>query len=456
MVAGAIPYGAPKGTRFDVNVRVVPGTSTESLDNGGLMETSLRFAAGGVALPGKGSKVFAEAKGPVFVNPYAERTSGADAGKLKEGTIIGGGRVTRSRPIRLQLRDPDYAMAQTIQNRINERFGNLDVAKARTRAAIELHIPRAYADDYTHFLDLVMHIPLANSGAAWEMHAREVVRRMEAPGADREQLALVLEAMNRQVLPVLRPLYASRNAATAYYAARTGVRLGDELAAESLLRFAQTKGSPYQVDAIEEIGRNPQLLMARHVLTRLLDDPSDARVRVAAYEALMAHGDHTRISRTDLGRGTVVDVVRTAEEVPPVIYATRSRDKRIVLFGGDLAIFLPVFYSPDDEMVTISGQEDDKVLRVFRRVPRGGGYTPAFQVAPRVVPLLETLGSETRLNEEGKYEGLRLTYAQLLRTLAYLTEEGYVSAKLILQQPPEIRRILQSGGTVGRPEMPVE
>lgn len=453
MVAGSIPYGAPVGTRFDFNVRAVPGTSATSLDGGLVMPTEVRFAAGGVALPGRGSKIFAVVRGPVFVNPYLDPGDPNDQPKFTEGVILGGGRVVRDRPLRLELRDPDFAIANTIQKRINERFGNQKVAKAKSRSSIDIQVPKNWHDDYEHFLEVMMHVPLNNSGAQAEQHAREVVRQMELPGANHAQLSLVLEAMNRQILPLMRPLYGSRNDGAAFYSALAGVRLDDTMAGDTILRFAGKSGSPYQLPAIEELGRRADLLMGRNLLYKLLGD-HDARVRVAAYEALVYRGDRGRIDRTLIEPGVVLDVVDVDADVPPVIYATRRLEQRIVIFGKDLEVQRPVFYNPADEMVTISGQVDQDELRVFRRVPRGGGYTPAFEIEPKVTALLELLAAQPELKDNGQYRGLGLTYGQVVRTLTYLTGEGYIPAKLILQDPGQVTTMQGVGGTVGRPEMP--
>ena len=55
---------------------------------------------------------------------------------------------------------------------------------------------------------------------------------MDGPGANHEELALVWEAMGKTILPMVKPLYGSSNAVAGYYAARTGLRLGDPEAME--------------------------------------------------------------------------------------------------------------------------------------------------------------------------------------------------------------------------------
>ena len=59
MVAGVIPPGAPKGSRFDLWISALRQTSTRSLDGGVLMPMELHLAAGGMAVPGGPSRYWA-------------------------------------------------------------------------------------------------------------------------------------------------------------------------------------------------------------------------------------------------------------------------------------------------------------------------------------------------------------------------------------------------------------
>ena len=453
MLAGLIPFGAPVGARFDVNVSALPQTGTRSLDGGHLMPTEMRFAYGGQVLPGRGAKVFAKARGRLFVNPYIDLSNPLEAAKLREARIIGGGVVTENRPIRLQLREADFHMAQIIRDRINERFGARDkIANARNREMLELTVPRKWRRDHEHFLQLVMHLPLLSGPDQREQKTRQLVRMMELPGARHDQLALILEAMGRQVEPRLRGLYGSRNPSAAFYAARTGLRLGDrDLAGEVLVRAAGTSGSPLQIPAIEELARHPEVLLASDTLLRLLDD-SSATVRVAAYEALRKRGEQSRITRISVGGQFEIDLV--ASKRSPVIYATQSIEPRIVIFGKDVSVGRPVFFTTADELVTVNARRNQKRLTVYRRIPRTGKSSDPFEVDFKVHSLISTLGLPPDRDEAGKIMGLGLAYGQVVRVLHQMCEAGHIRAKLVLQRPPALRKGYRGTTAVGRPDIP--
>jgi len=311
LLGAAVPPGAPAGSRFDVEIAAFPQTDTRSLDGGMLMPSEMRLAWLGRAQPGGPSFVWARAAGPVFVNPFLNFSDPADLVETRRGRIIGGGRLLRSRPIKMQLFQPDYHRSRQIGDRINERFsrpGSPKIARPMDAFTVRIAIPPRWKNQYERFLSLVMHLPLVVSGVEWETHVRRLAGALESRTARHEDIALVLEAAGQQVLPVIKPYYESKDQFAAFYAARTGLRLGDNSAASVILRLAEDSSSPLQLTAIEELGLHPQLLRAVPVLRRLLDDQNEL-VRVAAYKALLQHGDNSAIRRYDIAGQFELDVV---------------------------------------------------------------------------------------------------------------------------------------------------
>jgi len=453
LVGGTIPAGAPKGSPFDVFVTALPQTQTRSLEGGVLMPVEMHLSVGGMAVPGGPSKVLAEAAGSVFVNPFVDVSRPGQIAKLREGRIIGGGRVTWPQPIRVQLYSPNYALSKRIERQINMRFPGRDkVANARNRYTVALEIPPEYRDDYRHFLLLVRHLPIQGGPGGFEAKAREVVAAMELPTANHERLALVWEAMGRQVLPFVQSLYTSRNEATAYYSARTGMRLGDEdVAGEVVARFAGMSGSPLQLPAIRELGRHPKFIRGVVTLRGLLEDDNDF-VRVGAYEALLERGDRSTVSRTRVADEFSLDLVNSHGRY--VIYATVSDSPRIVLFGRNVEVSRPVFFSPPDDTVTVNAREGEEELKVYRKVPRSGGYSETFEIDFNVRTLIRTLGEPSAPGEDGKIMGLGLTYGQIVSVLQRMCKEGDIPAKFVLQPEAQVRRIYRGVPTVGRSDSP--
>jgi hypothetical protein len=454
-VDGAIPPGAPPGTKFDVHVGALPTTDTKNLDGGALLPSEMRLAVGGVVVPGGPTKPMATAGGDTFLNPFLDPNKPQDLVKQREGRIIGGGSVLEANPIRLLLYQADHARAQHIQRRLNERFGEREpVASAKSSSAIEVTVPRSHRANYEHFLQLVMHLPMVMNQGAAEAHARHIAEAMPLPTADHNELALVWEAIGKQSLPIVQGLYASRNPSVAFHAARTGLRLEDEsLAGDVILRFAESGGSPLQISAIEELGRAPGFLRASAVLHKLIDDENDL-VRVAAYEAMLRRGDRSLITRVDVGKQFALDLVSSGRSY--AIYATQTREPRIVLFGKDMAVCRPVYFDLPDDLVIVRAYREDEKLTIFRRIPRTGKYSDTFQTDFSVRTLITTLGLPSQRGPGGNIMGLNFSYGQVVRILYRMCKAEDINARFVLQPLPGIQRIYTDVGvgTVGRPDTP--
>ncbi|MCE5326144.1 MAG: flagellar basal body P-ring protein FlgI [Planctomycetaceae bacterium] len=450
-VTGLIPPGAPRGMRIDVEVKALGQTDTKSLEGGTLMPAEMRLAIGDLENAGQGSTVQAMAGGPVFVNPFLDHNKTSDLIKFREGVIIGGGQVIEARPVRLSLVYPDFAMCQLIQRRINERFAYPNpVAAGKDSSMLELTIPPDMQDDYRHFVDLVLHLPLRTEIGTWEQIAREMLKAIDKPGSRYEDYSLTWEAMGRQVISIIRPAYRSRNPITAYYTARAGLRLGDAIAADVILFYAQDKRAGLQMEAIGELGRHRNVARAALVLHQLLDDEDDL-VRQAAYEALDRRGDRTVITRVKVCDDFDIDLVAT--KVRPAIYVSRTLRQRLVLFGGDLPVRLPLFYDSPDHTVTINAKPDQNELSVFRKLPRSGEYSDILKVKPTVKELVLAMGSPPQRDADGNMRGLWLTYSQIVSVLYHLCKGSDINARFNLQTPSALSKSLyQHAPGAGRPD----
>jgi hypothetical protein len=450
---GVIPTGAPAGTRFDVFVSCPPETQTRSLDGGVmLVPAEMRLAVPG-ELAGRQSKVFAEADGVIFINPFLDPTKREDLPKLREGRIIGGGKSLEDRPLRLSLFQADYQRADLIQRRINERFGPGRIAVAKDSSVIEISIPSAYRDNYGQFLRLLMHLPIRLTSGSLEIKAREIAAAIESSGTNHDELALVWEAIGRQVLPTVQGLYNASNPVSAFYAARTGMRLGDSAAVPVVVAAATNPNSPLQVAAIEELGRQKLSAKITPVLRQLLNDENES-VRLAAYEALLKQGDAAKIQRIALPKQFDMDLVESSGK--PILYVSQSAQRKIVLFGKDVLIRRPIFFTAPENLLTINAEEGDEKLTVFRKVPRTERSSEAFQIDPLLSDLVRLMGTlPTRGPMEEKVYGLGLTYSQVVGVLYRLCQSGDVPAEFRLQVLPNIRRIYAQGGAapLGRPDV---
>jgi len=476
IVAGWIPPAAPKGTRFDLRVEALPQTQTVSLAGGTLMSTELRLALNTPAGLAGEAKTWAVAQGDLFTNPFVESVEKDNPARLRSASVLHGGVVVKDRPLRLELRRPDYRVAMLMQRRINQRFGAMDkIAAAKGPSMVELRIPPPWRKDYEHFLRLVTHTYVQGGPSEEERHARELTEAVLLPTARCEDISLVWEAMGRQVLPVIQPLYASRHPAAAFYASRAGLRMGDPLAVEPMIHLAEQTNSIYQVPAIREMGRARRFVQCLAALKRLLSSTSDL-VRVAAYEALLTHGSATAVRRTAISGQFVLDVVDSQRDY--TIYATRSGRPKVVVFGKDLVLRRPVFYCRSDDLVTINANDADDRVMVERKIPRVDRMSKPLSVSPttreavrklgqhemgravytspRVEDLVKLLGSMPTQKPDGRIEGLALTYSQVVGVLYDLCRKDHIGAKFVLQRSGPMRKIYMLTPAVGRPDMPEE
>ncbi len=126
IVEGRIPVGIHEGDPFDVIVRALPRSYTTSLAHGDLYETPL--SEHGLQDPtGTGAHPEAVvAGGQVFVNPaYAlsEGNPGVPGARasLRVGTVLDGAIAKYTRPIYLQLRQPQASASRRIEELIQRR-----------------------------------------------------------------------------------------------------------------------------------------------------------------------------------------------------------------------------------------------------------------------------------------------------------------------------------------------
>jgi hypothetical protein len=483
-ISGFIPSCAPKGKIFDVKIRAI-GSQVRSLEGGVLYEAELKLATDGVNVPSRGSKIIATAAGPVFVNPFIDEKNVAELVRLRDGRVIGGGKVKAARPIRLQLMTPDFSRAMVIQRSINERFqrpGEPRVANGKGSDGVAITIPPQWRHEYIHFLELVTHLSLQNGVGQWERHARGIAKAMKLPKANHEELSLVWEAMGRRAIPVISTSYTDADPFISYYSARAGMRLGDMVAApEVILRAAASPGSPLRNEAVKELGRYPRFVQALSILRKTLDD-KDGMLRIIAYESLLKIGRNSAVMTIPVGN-FYLDIVDSKRQ--DIIYATQSGTSRIALFGTNMEVMRPIYFSALQDLLTINAATADKYITMFRKVGTGSRISPAFKIEPKVKSLIRAIGQKAKngqgmlmlpdLDSEGKpkrdkdgqivykkasIKGLGLNYGQLVTILyrlskqsALVSSETSKPAKFVLQKPAGLQEFLRSTVDSGRPNI---
>jgi hypothetical protein len=453
IVRGDAPPGAPAGTRFDVTVAALPQSQTRNLDGGLLMVSDLRRSQGPLPVVSggrAGGKELARGGGYMFLNPFLDPSKSADQAKARTGRIIGGGLLLEPRPLLLQLYQPDHGKLRRLRDRINDRFSgqHFEVAKGVGNQVIELKVPPSYYGDIDHFVQLVMHLPLVATGGQIDQHAQRVAKMLQGPTQRHEDLAMVLEAMGRQIEPILRSLYTSDNPYAQYFAARTGMRLGDTTAAEVVMRHATSSNSKFQIQAIQELGRHRNVYRATGVLRDLLDDDNNM-VRLAAYESLLKRGDAS-ITTIAVDDQFKIDLVPSRDFM---IYARQTGEARIALFGKQMPVQCPMFHNSPDDLLTVSARKDEKQLTMYRKVARSGQYSSPFQCSPLVSEMTCLWGKAPELTAERKVTGMGLTYGQVVASLYRMCKEGNIPARFVLQEMPDVQKMSEGATGAGRPDL---
>jgi flagellar basal body P-ring protein FlgI len=252
VVEAVIPPAAPQESRFDVRVFAHPSSATTSLEGGRLYTTELLPAAGGAAvgqrtLPPTGSRTpaaLAEAKGPLFINPFAEPGAvGRDSIDRRTGWILHGGVVTRDIPMKLRLITPSHGRAMAIQSALNTRFvqepgQDNPTAHGESDESIVITVPPSHYDDTETFVELVRYTTIRQDAA--ERVAMSTRRYVLDNPAMASAAAWRWEALGTRALPVIRDLYDEPQELPRLAALRAGARLDDPLVTPHLIAMAES------------------------------------------------------------------------------------------------------------------------------------------------------------------------------------------------------------------------
>ena len=437
VVHGIIPAGAPRGTRFDLQVEAV-GTQTRSLEGGVLVLCELKQFD--VAAAGKGlvsGRTLARARGLVFTSPFKIDREPNPQTNPRRGYVLGGGVTMSDRSFRLLLQEPSYWLARNIERRINERFGqHPPIAKAMSKGYLTITTPPQYGEQPDRFLELVTHLYMNNTPDRVERRLRELSEHLDGPDSTLNHISLIWEGMGRTAISHLQPLYTHPRPSVRFYAARAGLRLKDVNALAPMYLIAENREHANRLAAIRELG-NCEYFQAARRLAKLLDS-SDQDTRIVAYEGLLKHKHPTVetrrfISAVDpLQYNLTLDLVESAG--PPLIYVSCSLEPRIAVFGQRMPIGLPLFYNHPDDWVTLNALEDHGDISIICRTRDGRLMTEPLMIPARVGELLQALAETPPKGRNDQQRGIGLSYTNIVQVLDALCSSGAIQATLALQK----------------------
>ncbi len=457
LVGGNLQPGARKGQRFDIQVNVMPGNNTRSLAHGVLYGTELRVNGANPLDPGGAVNVMAWGEGQVFVNPsYAlngSATRPTDTG-LRNGTILNGGMVAKDRPLDLRVRQPDWSTANLIVQRLNQRFqgvadrpstvnlSDFVVAEGQDEAFIHLYVPRSFNGDWQRFLGVATHTYVNNSPDFLLAQARLLAGEAIRPNAALQDIAYCWEAIGPQALPYIRPLLASSSPEVMFAAAQAATFLHDPAGQERLMAIARMPGNPYQIPAIHTLGQLGKSQNIDNVLAELLDS-HDPQPRVEAYRILARHGDAHVLSNTVNEKAFILDLIDS--KGPPLVWAARSGEPRLAVFGRRLSLQLPLTFTAFDHQLSITSNSDQrKLVTIFDRTDVHGGARTTVS-PPELVTIIRLLAGEGPKDDHESTPRMSFAYGDIVaivrglvdqKQVVDVTDRRYVPAAFVMQEAP--------------------
>lgn len=490
VVYARIPPGSPEGGKFDVFVQAL---NADSLEGGTLWTTEMQI---GPSEPFGGYQRtrIAEAKGPVFVNPFADPALDAGTGMLNVGRVLNGGTVTQPLEIAISLDNPSHLRARSIAAAINTRFpqsprDRSPTARGMNDSTVALRVPAEFTENPSDFLQMVQHLPI-DFRVPREQYALRFVRAIEEQPGLAGELTWALKALGPDALPEVRKLYDSTELTLRRAGLNVGAFFGDPRAIAPLTRMAESGPSLQRSEAIVLLAEVEGGPATDRFLRGLIDD-ADPLVRVAAYETLAERAERDQqqrmlaqqydlasstgrtlsdaevqlasqlwlpgnslqgIERRVVGKNFLIDRVPAGD---PLVYVTQQGEPRVALFG-EAKVRRPVFATAwsDRLMVASDGPEDP--VRVYYRDYQTDRVT-VRQVPADLGEFVQFLAHKP--TPEDPRPGLGLSYSEVVGALHALWKADGITGEFTTQQDRLLASLLEAtrGMQVEeRPERPGE
>lgn len=451
-VYGFIPPGARAGQRMDVLVRAVDGSETSSLARGTLFRTNLFIKGVDYINPRGKVNVYARAEGPLFVNPVYMTTGSGRRGahpatrpasttaNLRHGTIMHGGYVVDDRPLNVRVRNPQLSIARAIELRIGHQFQDPNVASTRDEGIVHTFVPHQYAGDWEHFVGVMTHLYLDATPGSGALRAKMLADEAVKPDAKLMDISYCWEGIGEEAVATIQPLYTHRATDVAYAAARAGAFIGDYAAEEALADMARSDLHPFQLNAVQTLGRLPASTRIDRVMAEVLTS-KNTLVRIAGYEVLARHESPAILSK-EVGGFTIDRVLCDGD---PLVYATRTGQPRIALFGRNVTLNTPIMFRTLEDRFTISTGTQPGTVTLFDRTSDTQGIT--VRMRPDVMELIYRLGGGTE-------DRLRFGYADVVGILQGLSEGRHLAASFVLQDLPGLQEALEDAPPIIEPAGP--
>jgi flagellar basal body P-ring protein FlgI len=427
IVEGYIPAGAVQQQPFDISVKALANTQTTGLQSGRLYTTELKYVSQIEETFGAESKTLAFAAGNVYIDNIVEPKPDP-----RGGFVLGGGRAIRNTQILLAIYKPDFRIAATIRNRINERFGK-NVANATSDSMISLSLPREFNDRKERFIELIKSLYITSSAVSEDKHINLLIEKLQTE-PDKRAYETGLEAIGRLAADRVALLLKNKDQQTRFVAARCLLNIGDDSGLKILRDIAQDSTCPFRLDAIKAVGDAAAKRDCLALMNRIVRD-DNLEARYTAYKYLQKYDDSS-IVRTLIGQDFYLDQV--LQTSPKTVWVSRKSEQRIVLFGAPIDCEKNIFIESDNGFIIINALPDENKISIMRKHPITGELMGPLKASFRLADVIRILGDELAPEDNKKRAGLGVSYSEIVELLKKMCDKGAVKAIFASSEPVSI------------------
>jgi flagellar basal body P-ring protein FlgI len=418
VLRGLLPPGLKKGERYDVEVKTLPKSETQSLEHGYLVETRMRPMAQ-LGRSVKQGHVTGYCKGGVLVDALFETRQ--DQPNQVRGWIFGGGVATEDRPLGLTMKtDHSVRTTSSIARAINNRFTVVDesgrhgIATAKSDSIVQLEVPDAYRNNIGRFMHVIMNIAYDEPDSKRVNRMDLLDQQISNPALARVS-ALRLEALGDEGVPALKRALRHHHSEVKFNAAQALCYMGEPDGIEIMEEMAKTEPS-YRWHALTALSSMDDL-EAGSALTNLMHVDS-AETRYGAFRAMRA-----RSPQDPLVKGKAMDdfyfhVVPTTG--PPMLHLARSQRPELVCFGADQTV-------TDDFMYVVTGltikSNGDGTVRIVRYARDGEQRKVCSTKIPEIVEAMSAVGCD---------------YSTMVKMFRESKQAGKLNTRLVVNAVPKI------------------
>ncbi|MEM7785383.1 MAG: flagellar basal body P-ring protein FlgI [Planctomycetota bacterium] len=422
VMKGYLAPGLRKGETFDLEVIPLGGTEATSLENGMIMQTSLKPMArlgGGVK---QGLEV-ALARGRITIDSVFE--SRDDQSNRIHGVVLGGGKALEDRPLGLSIRTEDYTTKTTthMARAINNRFTTVDnavrvgVAEPKTDRLVELKVPGGYKHNVGRYLGVIRNIAFDEKIDDRVNRLDELEQELNDPGKS-GLAAIRLEAIGKQGIPALKRALRHHDFEVQFHAAEALAYSGESDGIDILQKAAKEEPA-FRWHALTALA-SIESSSAGSAILDLLNEES-AETRYGAFKALREHSPQDPTVQGDWLAGDFF-IHEVHSKASPMIHFSRKTRPEIVVFNPDQTVtedFLHV-----ETGLTIRS-EGDKVSI--------SSYSTDFGkqkkvCSNRIADLVRTLGT------------MGFGYGRQLKMFRSAMKSGTINTRLVVNAVPKLGR----------------